>query len=141
MKYRVLIVDDEQDFREILTKKLNKRELDCEVAADGEIALKMFKPGKFDVVILDIKMPGKNGIEVLQEIKKIDPMAAVIMLTGHATVETGIDGIKFGAFDYLMKPVNIEQLVERLDAAYQQKRIQEEDREAEQIKKHMSLPS
>ncbi|MDD2465342.1 MAG: response regulator [Desulfobulbus sp.] len=140
-RYDVLIVDDEQDFREIMTKKLGKRDLNCESAADGATALKMITSKKYDVVLLDVKMPGMDGIETLREIKNIAPMVEVVMLTGHASVESGINGIKYGAFDYLMKPMDMDLLMEKLDAAYERKRIQQEKIETAQIKRDMALPS
>jgi DNA-binding NtrC family response regulator len=139
-RYDVLIVDDEQDFREIMVKKLEKRELSCDSAPDGATALEMIKNKKYDVVLLDVKMPGMDGIQTLREIKNIAPMTEVVMLTGHASVESGIDGIKFGAFDYLMKPMDMDPLMEKLDAAYERKRIQQEKIEMAQVKKDMALP-
>lgn len=140
-EYNVLVVDDEEDFREIIMKKLNKRGLHCESAADGDTALNILNPYKHDVVLLDVKMPGKNGIQTLKEAKKIAPMTEIVMLTGHASVESGIDGIKYGAFDYLMKPIDTDRLIEVLDAAYERKHTQQEKIEMAQIKKHMSIPS
>ena len=140
MNERVLLVDDEQDFREIMVKKLEKRELKCDSAPDGATALEMIKAKNYDVVLLDVKMPGMDGIQTLREIKKNAPMTEVVMLTGHASVESGIDGIKFGAFDYLMKPMDMNPLMEKLDAAYERKRIQQEKIEMVQVKKDMALP-
>ncbi len=139
-RYDILIVDDEQDFREIIVKKLAKRQLKCDSAADGNTALSMIKAKNYDVVLLDVKMPGMDGIETLREIKKIAPMIEVVMLTGHASVESGINGIKYGAFDYLMKPMDTDALMEKLDAAYERKRIQQEKIETAQIKRDMALP-
>lgn len=140
-RYDILLVDDEQDFREIMTKKLTKRNLQCDSAPDGATALAMIKTKRYDVVLLDVKMPGMDGIETLREIKRLAPLTEVVMLTGHASIESGIDGIKFGAFDYLMKPMDIEPLMEKLDAAYERKRIQQEKIEKAQIKRDMVLPS
>jgi len=140
-RYDVLIVDDEQDFREIIVKNLSKRDLSCDSAPDGATALEMIKARNYDVVLLDVKMPGMDGIQTLREIKKIAPMVEVVMLTGHASVESGINGIKYGAFDYLMKPMETDILMEKLDAAYERKRIQQEKIEMAQIKKDMVLPS
>ncbi|WP_319550587.1 response regulator [Desulfogranum marinum] len=139
--YSVLVVDDEADFRDIMIKKLHKRGLECEGAGDGDTALDMLNPNKHDVVLLDVKMPGKGGIQTLKEAKQKAPMTEVVMLTGHASVESGIDGIKHGAFDYLMKPMDVERLIEVLDAAYERKRTQMEKIELAQVKKHMAMPS
>ncbi len=140
-RYDVLVVDDEQDFREIIVKKLKKRDINCDSAPDGGTAISMIKEKTYDVVLLDVKMPGMDGIETLREIKNIAPMIEVVMLTGHASVESGINGIKYGAFDYLMKPIDMEPLAEKLDAAYERKRVQQEKIETAQIKKDMARPS
>ena len=126
-RYNVLVVDDEHDFREVVVKKLEKRDLHCGSAGEGKIALEMIKAKAYDVVLLDVKMPGMDGIETLREIKKIAPMTEVVMLTGHASVESGINGIKYGAFDYLMKPVDLKALLEKIEQAYK-KRITEKGR-------------
>lgn len=140
-RYSVLIVDDEADFREITTKQLIRRDVHCESAPDGDSALEMINAQHYDVVLLDVKMPGKDGIETLREIKRIAPMTEVIMLTGHATVESGINGIKYGAFDYLMKPMDMQPLMEKLDAAYERKRVQQEKIESAQSKNNLARPT
>jgi DNA-binding NtrC family response regulator len=140
-RYTVLIVDDEKEFREMTVKRLSKRDLECESAPDGDTALDMVAKKKYDVILLDVKMPGRDGIEILREIKKITPLTEVVMLTGHASVESGINGIKYGAFDYLMKPIDLEPLFEKLNAAYEQKRAQEAKVELAQNKREMARPS
>lgn len=124
-RYRILIVDDETDFREIIMKQLTTRDIECEEAADGLAAIDKVKNGDFDVVLLDVKMPKMDGVATLQVIKKLAPMTEVIMLTGHASVESGINGVKFGAFDYLMKPIDLEAILDKLNAAHEHKRIQQ----------------
>jgi DNA-binding NtrC family response regulator len=138
--YSVLIVDDEEEFREMTVKRLSKRDLTCESAPDGDTALKMIAQNNYDVVLLDVKMPGRDGIETLREIKKMAPMTEVVILTGHASVESGINGIKYGAFDYLMKPMELETLFEKLNAAYERKRVQQEKIEMAQVKRDMVRP-
>ncbi len=140
-RYTILIVDDEPDFREIIAKKLKKRELACDDAANGSAALNKIREKNYDVVLLDVKMPGMDGIATLREIKRIAPMTEVVMLTGHASVESGINGIKYGAFDYLMKPIDTDLLVEKLDAANERKQVQQEKIEMAQIMKDMARPS
>ena len=120
--FKVLVVDDEKDFLEATVKRLGKRDIDATGVLSGEEALKMMKEKLFDVVILDIKMPGgMDGIEALREMKKIRPLTEVILLTGHASVETSIEGMKIGAFDYLLKPVKLEDLMTKLAQAFDKK--------------------
>jgi DNA-binding NtrC family response regulator len=124
---KVLFVDDEVAFVEALSKRLEKRELDIVPAFSGPEALKKLSENAgIEVVILDVKMPGMDGIEALREIKKTFPLVEVIMLTGHATVESAIDGMKIGAFDYLMKPCEIDALVAKVSEAAVRKRQHEE---------------
>jgi two-component system, OmpR family, response regulator len=124
----ILIVDDEDDFRVTLVKRLQKRKLNVFGAENGYKALDLMSKLIFDVVILDVKMPGMDGIETLQEIKKKHPLVEVILLTGHASIESGIEGMKLGAFDYVMKPVNIDDLLDMIHKAYDRKMIQEEQK-------------
>jgi len=127
MKPLVLLVDDETPFVETMTKRLSKRDLNIITAFSGEEALeRLDKHRNTDVVILDVKMPGMNGIETLEQIRKKFPLMEVIMLTGHATVESAIEGMKLGAFDYLMKPCEIEQLMAKVQEAAKKKRDHEE---------------
>ena len=123
---RVLVVDDEVDFLETLVNRLKKRKFEAEGATSGEAALELLKEKLFDVVVLDMKMPGgMDGIETFREMRKIQPHAEVILLTGHASVETSIEGMKLGAFDYLLKPVKFEELLAKLAAAIE-KRVSQE---------------
>jgi len=123
----VLLVDDEVPFVETMTKRLNKRDISIIAAHSGLEALDLFEQNKsIEVVILDVKMPGMDGMETLQEIRKRYPLVEVIMLTGHATVESGIDGMKMGAFDYLMKPCDMDILVSKVGEAAAKKRQHEE---------------
>jgi DNA-binding NtrC family response regulator len=127
MKPVIMLVDDEVPFVETMTKRLAKRDLTIVSAHSGpEALMKLDKADHMDVVILDVKMPGMDGIDTLRAIKKAHPLIEVIMLTGHATVETGIDGMKLGAFDYLMKPCDIELLVKKVQEAKAKKDQQNE---------------
>ncbi|MFZ0613082.1 MAG: response regulator [Desulfobacterales bacterium] len=122
----VLLVDDEAPFVETMTKRLTKRKLEVTTALNGQEALAaLAKDPKIEVVILDVKMPGMDGVETLKEIKKRHPLVEVIMLTGHATVETAIDGMKHGALDYLMKPCEMDVLLAKVEEAAARKRSHE----------------
>ncbi len=123
----IMLVDDEAPFVEAMTKRLSRRDLDVETAFSGKDALAKLNAGsKTEVVILDVKMPGMDGIETLQAIKSQVPLVEVIMLTGHATVESAIEGMKFGAFDYLMKPCDMDLLIAKVSEAAARKRQHEE---------------
>ena len=125
--FRALVVDDEPDFLETLVNRLGKRGIDTTGVRSGEEALEVMKKKLFDVVVLDIKMPGgMDGIECLREMKKIQPIAEVILLTGHGSVETSIEGMKLGAFDYLLKPVSLEDLLTKLQHAFERKDVHEQ---------------
>ena len=123
---RVLLVDDEEDYRTTLAKRMAKRKVEVTEAENGPAALESLEKGVFDVVVLDVRMPGMDGIETLRRIKAINPLVEVIMLTGHASVESGIEGMRLGAFDYLMKPCEINELLLKVRDAYQRKLVQEE---------------
>jgi len=118
---RVLIVDDEDDLRETMVKRLNARKIQTEGADSGIRALEVLKDKDFDVIVLDVKMPGMDGIETLQHIKKLKPEIEVIMLTGHASVEFGLKGMQLGAFDYIMKPAPLNELLDTIGQAYNKK--------------------
>jgi DNA-binding NtrC family response regulator len=124
----VLVVDDEVAFVEGLSRRLGKRGVNVSTAFSGSEALEHLASRgstKTDVVILDVKMPGMDGLEALAIIKEKHPLVEVIMLTGHATVESAIEGMKRGAYDYLMKPCDIDVLMEKLNAAAVRKREHE----------------
>jgi len=124
---KILLADDEKPFVETMMKRLKKRDVDVVPAYDGKKALeRLAEDGNIEVVILDIKMPVMDGMTALKEIKSKYPLVEVIMLTGHATVETGIDGMKMGAFDYLMKPCDMEQLIAKVEEAAKYKRFREQ---------------
>lgn len=123
----ILLVDDEVPFVETMTKRLNRRGFDILSAYTGQDALDMLSSHReIDVVILDVKMSGMDGIQTLEEIKNRFPITEVIMLTGHATVESAIEGMKLGAFDYLMKPSDMDQLISKVESAVQRRRAHED---------------
>jgi DNA-binding response OmpR family regulator len=114
---RVLLVDDEEEFATTLAERLSMRGLDVETALDGESALELMDADPPDVVLLDVLMPGMGGLEVLRRIRSISPGTQVILLTGHGSTRDGMEGMRQGAFDYLMKPLKIEELVKKLEEA------------------------
>ena len=123
----VLLVDDEVPFVETMTKRLTKRDLEVSTAFNGQEALDILEKSRsIEVVILDVKMPGMDGLETLKKIRKKYPLVEVVMLTGHATVESAIDGMKLGAFDYLMKPCDMDILISKVGEAAKKKRSHEE---------------
>jgi DNA-binding NtrC family response regulator len=121
----VLIVDDEVEFMETLVKRLRKRKLVVNGVTSGEAALELLKTSPVDVVVLDVKMPGMSGLDTLREIKKAYHLVEVIMLTGHASVEAAIEGMAVGAFDYLMKPAQIDELLYKIQDAYKKIKLAE----------------
>ncbi len=124
---KLMLVDDEAPFVETMTKRLVRRGFEVVSAFSGPEALGLLKRlTDIDVVILDVKMPGMDGIEALREMKTAYPLLEVIMLTGHATVESAIEGMKLGAFDYLMKPCDMDQLLSKVQEAVAKKRRHEE---------------
>jgi DNA-binding response OmpR family regulator len=126
MRVKVLLVDDEQEFVDALADRLETRGFVVTKAFSGDEGLAKLSEKEVDVVVLDVLMPKKSGIETLRDIKQLSPIVEVIMLTGHATIESAIDGLKLGAYDYLMKPTETENLVAKILRAYARKSEQEE---------------
>jgi two-component system, OmpR family, response regulator CpxR len=123
---KVLLVDDEEQFVEVLAQRLETRGFQVSTAFSGDAAIAFIEEHDVDVVVLDVLMPGRNGIDTLQEIRRIRPITEVIMLTGHGTVETAIQGMKFGAYDYLMKPTDTAELMDKIAKAQQRKKDHED---------------
>ena len=140
MKGRLLIVDDEKQFVEALSERLSLRDYDVTTSLTGEDAVEKIKNYNFDVVILDVRLPGIEGTEVLREIKNLKPLIEVIMLTGHGTVEMAIEGMKLGAFDFLMKPCETEDLTAKIAKAHDRKADQEDRIRAAKISHSASSP-
>jgi DNA-binding response OmpR family regulator len=126
---RVLLVDDEVDFVEALARRLAARGYATSVAHDGEEAARAAQEAPPDVAILDLRLPGANGLLVLRRLKRAHPRTEFIVLTGHGNVTSGIEGMRLGAFDYLLKPVEIDALCERLQAACARRRSSDDDPE------------
>ena len=125
VKPRVLVVDDDTDFQETLVKRLERRNLEAKGTDSGSKALALLEQEGFDVVILDLEMPGLRGIDALREIKKRRPFVEVILLTGYASVKSGVQGMQSGAFDYVVKPESLIELVDKIYQAYDKKQRQE----------------
>jgi len=122
----ILLVDDERDFVEMLSLRLIDAGHRVQPAYSGGEALDRLTEAEADVVILDIKMPGMDGIETLKAIKAKYPLVEVILLTGHGTVETAVEGLKSGAYDYVLKPADFTDLLSKLEGARRRKAEQEE---------------
>lgn len=123
----LLLVDDEEMFVEYLSKRLISRQYRVATCFSGEEAIEKVTDSDFDVVVLDVLMPGIDGLETLREIKKKKPLTEVIILTVYASQESGVDGMNLGAFDYLRKPCDIEDLISKIEGAYE-KRVEHEER-------------
>jgi len=126
MNVKLLLVDDEQEFVETLAERLEARGFRVETALDGDQGVAKLREFQPDVVILDVLMPGKDGIDTLKDMKTLNPLVEIMMLTGHATIDTAIGGLKLGAFDYLKKPTDTKELMEKILRAYARKAEQEE---------------
>ena len=124
-QFNVLLVDDEPDFLYPLVRRLTRRNLVVESVGNGEAALKIIGEKPVDVVVLDVKMPGMGGLEILRAIKAEHEDIEVILLSGHAAIDTAMEGISDGAFDYLMKPVDFDELFFKLQDAYEKKCIRQ----------------
>ena len=126
MAISVLLVDDEEPFVQTLAKRLTLRRFDVYTATRAERAFSTLRDHHIDVVVLDVRMPDLDGIEATREIKASYPLIDVVLLTGHASMEASLEGMKICAFDYLLKPVNIDELVYKIEDAHRKKELQEE---------------
>jgi DNA-binding NtrC family response regulator len=127
-KPRVLIVDDEERFRTTLRKLLGVRGLDAADVGSAREAFEAIRENPFDVVLLDVKMPEMDGIEALAEIKKENPQIEVIILTGHASVDAAIEIMKLGGYEYMLKPCAIDELMLKIEAAFERKLARQKQR-------------
>jgi DNA-binding response OmpR family regulator len=116
-RIRLLLVDDEEGYVKVLAKRMTRRNMEVMTALSGSEGIQRLRKQDFDVAILDLKMEDMDGIEVLRVFKKMVPDMPVIMLTGHGTEKAAREGLEVGAFDYLMKPCDLEELVEKIRAA------------------------
>jgi DNA-binding NtrC family response regulator len=135
-KIKLLLVDDEEDFLNSLAKRLGKRDFDITTATEGKVAIKVAKKGKFDVAILDMKMPGMDGMEVLRILKKKHNFLEVIILTGYGGIDSAVEATKLGAYSYLEKPYDFEKLLEVLKKAFEarlKKKFEHDKKRMEEI--------
>lgn len=123
---RILLVDDEERFVHTLSKRLAARGFFVECAYSGLDALGILQTKPFDVVLLDVRMPGMDGVDTLRALKKIQPLVQVIMLSGNASINAAIEGMRLGAMDYLLKPADLEDILAKVEEACEKKRLQEE---------------
>ncbi len=140
MNVRILIVDDEEEFTTQLAERLSLRGYYVSTCFSGEEAVETVKGYNYDVVILDVLMSGIDGVEALKQLKEINPLLEIIMLTGNATVESAIEGMKLGAFDYLMKPTKTDELIGKVNKAYARKAEQEERIRQAKVNEIISSP-
>ena len=124
-KISLLLVDDEVEFLAPMVKRLKRRDYEVKTTTNGPDAIDIIRQNTVDLVVLDVQMPGMDGIETLAEIKRIAPSIGVVMLTGHANIEAAVAGMELGAFDYLMKPMNFDELVYKLQDVYRDKQLRE----------------
>ena len=137
---KMMLVDDEERFLSTTQKLLSKKGYDVLTASSGAEALEKLRLHNIHVVILDVKMPGVDGMETLKVIKKTFPLVEVIMLTGHATVESAVDGLKSGATDYLMKPTDVKDLIRKAETAFEKRQVLEEKIRVAQTRSFMKSP-
>ncbi|MBI5582235.1 MAG: response regulator [Deltaproteobacteria bacterium] len=135
MSEKVLLVDDEVEFLDTLSERMRNRGMEVSTSSSGAEALKKVEQESYDVIILDLMMPGVDGLEALKILKEKKPELQVILLTGHATVEKGIEAMKLGAMDFLEKPADLSQLTEKIKKAQAKKMLIVEKQTEEKIKK------
>ena len=130
LRIRLLLVDDEPDFKEVMLKHLSRKGIRLSVAECCLDALDLLDTTPADVIIMDMNMPGMDGIQCLRQVKERWPLTEVIILTGHASVQSGIEGMQGGAFDYCLKPIDVRELLEKVELAAQKALINQEDASA-----------
>jgi DNA-binding NtrC family response regulator len=139
-KMKMMLVDDEERFLSTTKKLISRKGYDVVTASSGAEALEELGSSNIHVVILDVKMPGMDGMETLKAIKKKYPLVEVIMLTGHGTVESAVDGLKSGATDYLMKPTDVNELIKKAEEAFEKRQRLEEKIRMAQSRLYMKSP-
>jgi DNA-binding NtrC family response regulator len=137
---QLLLVDDEERFLSTTKTLLDKRGIITHTASNGRKALRILEENRVDVVVLDVKMPDMDGIETLRLIKQRYPLVEVVMLTGHASVDSAVDGMRLGAFDYLMKPCDITDMIKKIQEAFIKKQVTEQKIQKLQVERIISHP-
>jgi DNA-binding NtrC family response regulator len=137
---RILLVDDEVVFTNNMSKLLNNRGYLVTAVNSGDSAIQKLEAEDFDVVVLDLKMPGMDGITTLKEIKKLDLFTETLILTGHGSIDTAMEAIKLGAYDYLTKPCEIDELVAKIEGAWEKKDVEQQKDMQEKIQKVVESP-
>lgn len=141
MSISVLLVDDEEQFTEVLSERMEARGFKVDTANSGPEAIKKVKQNKYDAIILDLAMPEMDGIETLKNLLKINPDIQIIFLTGHATVEQGVESVKLGAMDFLEKPINIDKLLEKVNEAHAKSILINEKNKEDELKNILNKKS
>ena len=134
MSEKILLVDDEKDFLDVMSERIEARGMEVTTADSAAQALDKVESGGFDAIILDLMMPGMDGLEALKAIKKKNPDLQVVLLTGHATVEKGIEAMKLGAMDFIEKPADLDKLTEIIKKAQARKMVIVERKMEEKMK-------
>ena len=130
----LLIVDDEERFLTTTKKLLDKRGMNTTTCTNGAEALRIVEERPLDVILLDVKMPGIDGMEVLRRIRQDHPDIQVLLLTGHVSIESAVEGLKLGAFDYLLKPLTISEIQSKVAAAFAEKQARKTLKRREKVK-------
>ena len=138
---RVLLVDDEEDFLETLSSRLEIRGLKVSAVNSGEQAISEAKQQDYDAIIVDLSMPGIDGLETLKRIKADNPNAEIIMLTGHGSVQSGVEAMKLGAGDFLQKPVELSELMSKIGEAKDKKMLVLQKQSQEELRKILQSKS
>ncbi len=141
IKANILLVDDEEEFLKVLSQRLEGRGMKVDTSTTGEAAIEKTKAKGFDAIVLDLAMPGVDGMETLKRIKSENPDLQIIMLTGHASVDKGVEAIKEGAVDFMEKPVDLNKLLKKIEEAKNQRVLIVEKEHEEKIKEILKSKS
>ena len=141
MEAKVLLVDDEEEFLETLSSRLEMRGLKVSAVTSGEQAVSEAKEQEYDAIVVDLSMPGIDGLETLKRIKANNPNAEIIMLTGHGSIQSGVEAMKLGAGDFLQKPVELSELMAKIGEAKSKKMLVLQKQSQEELRKILKTKS